>query len=96
MFERKIPDGERLIFGVAGTDAALVFVEQLAQAGGHLTAARAWRRHDDHRPGGLDVVVFSIAVVADNQRDVGRIVGDGIVTVDPNAKLCQLAGELIG
>ena len=43
MVERKIPDGERLVFGIAGVDAALVLVVELAQARGEFAGARAGR-----------------------------------------------------
>ena len=63
MVERKIPDGERLVFGIAGVDAALVLVVELAQARGEFAGARAGRGDHDERPGGLDVLVLAVSVV---------------------------------
>ena len=63
MVGRKIPDGERLVFGIAGVDAALVLVVELAQARGEFAGARAGRGDHDERPGGLDVLVLAVSVV---------------------------------
>ena len=63
MVQRKIPDGERLVFGVAGVDAALVLVVELAQAGGHFAAARAGGCDHHDGPRRLDVLVLAVSVV---------------------------------
>ena len=63
MVQRKIPDGERLVFGVAGVDAALVLVVELRQARGEFAGAGAGRGDYDERSGGLDVVVLAVSVV---------------------------------
>ena len=96
VLERQVPDGERLILGVARARAAAVLMIELAQARRHL--ARAGTRRGDHHDGagGLDVVVFAVAVVGDDQRDVGRVVLDGIVPVDGHAEILQLAREQVG
>ena len=41
MLERQIPDGEGLELGVSSLHSALIFVVELGEAGGHLTAAGA-------------------------------------------------------
>ena len=81
VLERQVPDREGLKLRIARLHAALVLVIQLAQAGGHLAAARAGRGHDDQRAGGFDVVVAAIALVADDEADVRGIVRDGIMAV---------------
>ena len=66
MVQRKIPDGERLVFGIAGVDAALVLVVQLRQARGEFAGARAGRGDHDERSAGLDVLVPAVAVIGDS------------------------------
>ena len=93
MLEREVPDGEGLIFGVARVNAALVLLVELAQAGRHFAGAGARRGHDDNGAGGLNVVVFAVAVVRDDEGDVRGVVRDGIVLVDAYAKVLQLMLE---
>ena len=84
--QRQIPDRERLELGVARAHTALVLVVELAQAGGHLAAAGAGRGHDDEAARRLDVVVAAEAVVADDARDVGRVVRNDVVAVYADAE----------
>ena len=88
--EGQVPDREGLELGVAGLDAALVLVIELGQAGGHLAAAGSGRGHDDQGPFCLDVIIAAEALVADDQRDIGGIAGDGIVAVDAKAQRLEL------
>ena len=96
VLERQVPDREGLELGIAGLDAAPVLVIELAQAGGHLAAARAGRGHDDEGALGLDVIVLSEAVVRDDQRDVGGIIRDDIVPVGLDAQRLEPLHELVG
>ena len=59
VLQGQVPDGEGLILGVACPDAPLILMIELAQAGGHFTAAGA--RGRDHHDGaaGLDIVVLA-------------------------------------
>ena len=67
----------------------LVLVVELGQAGGHLSAAGA-RGGDHHQgSGGLDILIFAVAVIADDQRNVAGIPLDDIVQVNPDAQLLQ-------
>ena len=84
--QRQIPDRERLKFGITRAHTALVLVVELAQAGGHLAAAGAGRSHNDEAARRLDVVVAAEAVVADDARDVGRVVRDDVVAVYADAE----------
>ena len=68
---------------------------ELGEAGGHLAAARPWRRDHNQGTGGFDVIVFPVAVFADNQRDIGRIAFNGVVKVYFNVFLFQLCLELL-
>ena len=93
VLEGQVPHREGLILGVARPDAPAVLLVELAQARGHLAGAGT-RRGDDHDgAGGLDVVVFAEAVVGDDEGDVGGVVVDGVVTVDPHAHGHQLVLE---
>ena len=89
VFQRQVPDGERLVLGVARPDTPPVVVVQLAQAGGHLAAAGAGSRHHDQRPGRLNVFVLAQALVGHDVRHVRGIPGDGIVLIALHAKGAQ-------
>ena len=86
MLQGQVPDGEGLKLGVAGGDAPLVVVVQLAETGGHFAAAGAGGRHHHQGTAGLDIVVFAQALVADDVGHIGRVAGDGIVAVAPDAQ----------
>ena len=86
MLERQVPDRERLELGVAGLHAALVLVIELGEAGRHLAASRAGRGDDDELARRFNIIVAAVALVADDQAQVGGIVWDGIVPVDPQAQ----------
>ena len=79
------PDGEGLEFGVAGLDAALVLLVELAEAHGHLAAAGAWGGDDHQWARGLDVVVAAEALVAVDELHVGGVALDYIMVVGLDA-----------
>ena len=95
MLQGQVPDRECLKLGIAGIDAPLMIVIQLAQAGGHLAAAGTGSRHHDQGMAGLDVVVFTQAIIADDMGHVGGISGDGIVPVAADAQLFQPVKESV-
>ena len=70
VLEWQIPDREGLVFGVACVNAALMLLIELAQARCHLARAGTRRGHNDDRMRGFDVVVFAVALVGDDQRNV--------------------------
>ena len=80
-----------------------MFMVELGEAGGHLAAARS-RRGDDHqRPRGLYIVIFPVALIADDERHIGRISRDDVVKIDRDVQVLQplfeehgalLSGEL--
>ena len=80
------PDGERLKFGIARGDAALVLVIELGQAGGHLAGAGARRRDHHQRAAGFNVVVFAKTLLGDHVLHVGGVALDGIVAVAADAQ----------
>ena len=93
MLQRQVPDGERLILGVACGDAPAVVVVQLAQTGGHFAAAGAGGRHHDQGPRRLDIVVAAQSLVGDDMGHVGGISGDGIVPVALDTQRVQPLDE---
>src|SRR5699024_10637423 len=74
---------------VSCTDSALVLVIELGKAGRHLSASRSRSSHDDKRSGSLDVVILTVAFVADDERDIGRISGYIIMKVYRNVHRLQ-------
>ena len=96
VLERQIPDREGLEFRIASPDPPFVFMINLGEAGSHFSAARS-RRGDDHqRPGGLDIIIFTIPLIADNQGGIAGIPRDHIMQIDPDAQLFQIFTEGIG
>ena len=93
VLEGQVPDGEGLELGVARRQAPAVLVVELGQAGGQLAAARPRPGDDDQRMLGLDVVVGAVAVVADDDVDVGRIALGEAVGVDADAPPLELVLE---
>ena len=101
MVERKVPDREGLELGIPCFDAAPVFVIELGEAGGHLAAAGSGRRDDDERAGGLDIVIPSVSVLTDDQRNINGIALDRIVPVYFEPQRLELflvgnSGRLVG
>ena len=74
---------------------------ELGKAGGHFPASRTGSRYHHQRPFCLDIVVFSKAVVADDQGDIAGIAVDGVVAVYTDPHFFQLClkledGRLVG
>ena len=94
VLEGQVPDGEGLKLGVARLHPPLVLVVELGQADGHLAAARAGG--GDHHQGaaGLDIVVFAVALVADDEACIVGVAGDGVMPAgfDPQALHPALEG----
>ena len=67
MLERKIPDRKRLELGIAGVNAAFVFVIELTETGGKLAAARAGSGDHYETTGGLNIFIAAKAIFRDNQ-----------------------------
>ncbi len=93
MVERQVPDGERLVFRVAGADSTLVIVVQLRETGGHLPAARPWGCDDHDVTLGLDVVVLAESRIAHRMGHVVGIALDEVVPVHLQAETLELASE---
>ena len=89
--ERQIPDREGFEFGVSGADAALEFVIDLREAGGHLPGIRTGTGDHDDRAVGFDVGVGAVSAAADNGFDLGRISFDRAMGIDFDAA----AGEFV-
>jgi hypothetical protein len=96
MLQRKIPDRKCFKFCIAGIDSSLVLVIELGKAGGHFTRTRARRRHDDQRVRGFDIVIFPVAFVADDERDVVGVAVDDVVQIDVDAVFLKMVLEKDG
>ena len=94
MLEGQVPDGEGLELGVTGPHAALVLVVQLGQADRHLAGAGAGRGDDHQRALGLDVIVFAVAVIADDMGYIVGITGDLVVAEGADAQAVELGLEV--
>ena len=96
VLERQIPDGEGLELGIAGCNAVLMLMVELAEAGRHLAAAGT-RRGDDHKGvRRFDIIVFAEAFVTDDMGNVGGVACDGIVAVVFDAELFQTLDKRVG
>jgi len=93
MLQGQIPDREGLEFGIAGLDAALLFLVQLREADRQLAAAGARRRDDDQRPWRLQVFILAVSFVGYDEGGVGRIAGDRIVERRADTEFGQLLAE---
>ena len=89
VLQREVPDGEGLELGIAGFDAALVLLVELAEADGHLAAAGSGGCDDDQRTGGLDVVVASEAFFRVNQLHVVGIAFYIIMVIGTDADVLE-------
>ncbi len=88
--ERDIPHRERLKLGIARADTVLVIVINVGKAGCHFAAAGTGRGDDDQGTRRLNVLVFAVALIADDGGDVVRVAGDGVMTVDLETEVGQL------
>ena len=96
VLEGQVPDGEGLKLGVARLDPPLVVVVELGEADGHLAAAGAGGRHHHQGTAGLDIVVFAVAPVADNQAGVVGVACDGVVEAGLHPQVLHPAAEGVG
>ena len=96
MGQRQIPNGEGLVLGVAGGDAALVLMIELREAGGHLARAGARGRHHDEGALGFDVLVLAEALVGDDVVDVVGIARNRVVQVARDAHGREAPAEQVG
>ena len=94
MLQRNVPYREGLKLGVAGLDATLVLMVQLAQTGSKLAAAGAGSRHDDDRTGRLNIGIGTIALVTNDQVNICRISGSRVVGIGADSAAFQLCHEL--
>ena len=90
MAQRDVPDREGLELRVAGLDAMLILLVELAQADGHLSGTRARCGHDHEGTRRLDVVVLAEALIADDKRYIARIARNRVMTVDLDAEGLKL------
>ena len=70
-------------------------MSKLGQAGSHLAAARSGSSHNDQRTAGFDIIIFSIALVADDQRDIAGIALDAVMAVYLDSHMLQLGAKYL-
>ena len=85
MVERKIPDRECLELCITGAHTTLMLMVELRKAGRHFSTSRSWSGDNDERAGRFNVIIFTVALVTDDQRDIFRIALNAVMTVDRNA-----------
>ena len=68
---------------------------ELRKAGRHLSASRSGSGDNDERASRLNVIIFTIALVADDQRDIFRIALNTVMAVDRNALRFQTLAECL-
>ena len=96
VLEGEVPNGKGLKFGISGLDPALIFVEELRKTGGHFATAGAGGGDYHQRAGGFDVFILTKAIIADDERNIGRVIGDNVVAVDLDPQGLQALLEGIG
>ena len=89
VLQGNVPDGEGLELGVTGLDAPLIFMVQLGQADGHLSAAGAGRSDDHQRALGLNVLVAAVALIADDAGYIVGVAGNLVVAEGADAQTAQ-------
>ena len=93
MHKRKVPHGECLKLGVAGSLAALYLMIEHRKAGRELARAGTWTCHHYNRLVRRDVIVAAVAGIAHNRIQIVRIPLDRIVIEDGNARILDCLGE---
>ena len=89
MLERNVPDRESLEFGIAGSNAAFVFMVYLGKTGCHFSASWSWCGDDYERSGCFDIFIFAISFIAHDQRDIARVSWNTIMEVNFDAEFCK-------
>ena len=95
VFERNVPDGERLEFSVSRLDSAKIFVIELRETGGEFPASGTGGCDDNELSLRFDIFVSSVAALADYSLYVLGVAGDRIVAVYLHAEIVKLLGELL-
>ena len=96
MLQRQVPDGEGLIFGIAGVDAPLVLMIELAQAGSHLAAARTGGGDHHHGAAGFDIFIAPQSLIGHHMGHIRGVPGNGIMLVAFHAQRFQPPDECLG
>ena len=90
MFQRNVPDREGFKFCIACVDTTFVFMVELGKAGSHFAASRSRCGYNNQRTGGFNIFVLAVAFVADNERNVAWITGNGIMQIYTDSQVFQL------
>ena len=63
---------------------------QLGETGSHLAASGSWSSHHHQRTGGFDIIVLTVTFITYDERNIGRISGNGIMAVYLHSQRLQL------
>ena len=63
---------------------------ELGKAGSHFAASRSRCGYNNQRTGGFNIFVLAVAFVADNERNVAWITGNGIMQIYTDSQVFQL------
>ena len=96
VFQRQVPHGEGLELGVARLDAALVLVIELAEADGHLTAARTWGGDHHQRARGLHIIVAAKAFLRVDEGNIVWVAFNNAVVIYFDAHTLQTLAIGVG
>ena len=96
MLQRQVPNGERLVFRIAGLNATLVLMVELREGGGHLARARAGCGYHDERARGFHEFVFAKTVIGIDARDIVGVASDRVVQIALHAERRELLAECRG
>ena len=96
MLKRQIPNRECFKLCIAGINSTLMILIKLGKADRHFSASRTRCRYDDQRMGSFDIIIFAIAFITDNERNIGRISRDIIMDIDRDIQLFQAVLEQKG
>ena len=96
VLQRKIPNGEGLIFCVACLYAALLLMIKLRKAGRELAAAGTGRCYNNERAAGFDIGICAVALLRNDGVNIGGVaLGEG-VNINTLAAHLQLFSKGIG
>ena len=93
VLQRQVPNREGFKLSVACLDSPLLLMIKLRKADSHFTAAGAGCGYNYKRTGSFNVIIFAVAVIADNKLNILRVIINFIVLIDLNAETLKLFFE---
>ena len=62
---------------------------QLGETGSHLAASGSGSSHHHQRTGGFNIIVLTVTFITYDERNIGRISGNGIMTIHFHSQRLQ-------